>query len=139
MTDGSTRATVDAFYKAYAAGDADTFSALIHDDINWIIYGPVQVFPFTGPRHGKQAVLDALTGIAKDFALERYVPQIVIVQGDRAAVLSNAAFKQRSTNRTVSLRLADFIRLSEGKIIELSELFDSFDAVEQALGRWLEV
>lgn len=139
MTDDTTRANIEAFYKAYAAGDVGTVGAMLHDDIDWIIYGPVQVFPFTGPRRGKQAVLDALAGIAKEFALERYVPEAIVVAGDRVAVLSSAAFVQRSTSRTLSLRLADFIRLSDGKIVEFRELFDSFDAVEQALGRWLEV
>src|SRR5262249_54626754 len=117
----------------------DTCAGMIHDDIDWIIYGPLPVFPFTGPRHGKAAVLDALAAIAKDFALERYVPDTIVAEGDHAAVLSNTAFKQRSTGRTISVRLADFMRLKDGKIIEFRELFDTFDAVEQALGRWLEV
>jgi len=139
VTDNPTRAVVEALYEAYAKGDADRIAALIHDDIDWVIYGPVQVFPFQGPRRGKQAVLDALAAIGKDYALERYVPEVIIVEGDRAAVLSNAAFLQRSTNRTLSVRLANFIRLRDGKIIEFRELSDTFDAVEQALGRWLEV
>jgi len=49
---------------------------------------PVQVFPFAGHRHGKAAVLTALGGIAQDYALERYVPQVMIVEDDRAAVMS---------------------------------------------------
>ena len=139
MTENPARSIVEAFYKAYAAGDIATCATLIHDDIDWIIYGPLQVFPFTGPRRGKQAALETLAAIAKDFALERYVPEALIVEGDRAAVLSNAAFKQLSTARTISVRLADFLRLRDGKIIELREVFDTFDAVEQALGRWIEV
>jgi ketosteroid isomerase-like protein len=139
VTDNPTRAAVIALYEAYAARDLDGVAALIHDDIEWIIYGPVQVFPFQGPRRGKAQVLDVLGAIGKDYALERYVPEIIVVEGERAAVMSDAAFVQRATNRTLSMRLADFLRFQDGRLIEFREFTDTFDAVEQALGKWLEV
>ena len=36
---------------------------------------------------GKIAVLEALGGIAKDYEVERYVPKLIIVEGDRAAAV----------------------------------------------------
>jgi ketosteroid isomerase-like protein len=139
MTEVATRAAVKTLYEAYAARDLDRVASVIHDDIEWIIHGPVQVFPFQGPRRGKAQVLDVLGAIAKDYELERYVPEIVVVEGDRAAVMSDAAFLQRATNRTLSLRLADFLRFHDGRLIEFREFTDTFDAVEQALGKWIEV
>ena len=139
MAGNDTRAIVESFYQAYAAGDLDRVAALIHDDIEWIMYGPVQVFPFQGPRKGKAQVLDVLGAIGKDYALERYVPEIIIVEGERAAVVSEAAFMQRATKRTLSLRLANFLRFSDGRLIDFREFTDTFDVVEQALGRWLDV
>jgi ketosteroid isomerase-like protein len=139
VTGNDTRAIVKSFYEAYAAGDLDRVAALIHDDIEWIMYGPVQVFPFQGPRKGKAQVLDVLAAIGKDYGLERYVPEIIIVEGERAAVVSDAAFMQRATKRTLSIRLANFLRFSDGRLIEFREFTDTFDAVEQALGRWLDV
>jgi len=131
--------SVKALYKAYGDGDFDRVAALIHNDIDWIIYGPVQVFPFQGPRRGKAAVLQALAAIGKDYSLERYTPEIVIVEGDRAAVLSDAAFVQRSTNRMLRLRLVNFLRFQDGQLIEFREFSDTFDAVEQALGTWIKL
>lgn len=139
MTENATRAAVKALYEAYAARDFDRVQAMIHDDIEWIIYGPVQVFPFQGPRRGKQQVLDVLGAIGKDYEVERYVPEVMIVEGDRAAVMSDAAFKQRATGRTLSIRLANFLRFRDGQLIEFREFADTFDAVEQALGKWIEV
>jgi ketosteroid isomerase-like protein len=139
VTGNDTRAIVKSFYEAYAAGDLDRVAAIIHDDIEWIMYGPVQVFPFQGPRKGKAQVLDVLAAIGKDYALERYVPEIIIVEGERAAVVSEAAFMQRATKRTLSIRLANFLRFSDGRLIEFREFTDTFDVVEQALGRWLDV
>jgi len=135
----STRAIVTDLYAAYARRDFDRVAALIDEDVDWIIYGPVQVFPFAGHRHGRKAVLEALGGIAKDYVLERYVPKIVIVEGDRAAVMSDVAFQQRSTGRTVTLQLANFLRFRDGRLIEFREFANTFDLVEQALGRWIDV
>jgi ketosteroid isomerase-like protein len=133
----ATRALVRDLYSAYARGDSARVSALIHDDIDWLIHGPLQVFPFIGQRHGKVEVLDTLAAIAKDYALERYEPEIIIVEGERAAVMSNVAFVQRATRRTLTFRLVNFLRFRDGKIIEFREFSDTFDAAEQALGRWL--
>ena len=84
-------------------------------------------------------VLDVLNGIAREYRLERYVPTFTVIEEDRAAVLSDTAFVQRTTNRMLSMRLADFLRIRNGKLVEFREFTDTFDAVEQAIGRWIEV
>jgi ketosteroid isomerase-like protein len=135
----TTRAVVTDLYAAYARRDFDRVAELIDDDVDWIIYSPVQVFPFAGHRRGKVAVLAALGDIAKEYMLERYVPQVIIVEADRAAVLSDVAFKQRSTGRIVTFQLANFLRFRDGRLVEFREFANTFDLVEQALGRWIEV
>lgn len=139
MTNDANRALMRELYDAYARGDTERFAPLISDDIDWIIHGPVQVFPFVGPRHGKAEVLAALAAIAKDFVLERYEPEVIVVEGDRAAVMSSVAVVQRSTGRTLTFRNANFLRVHDGRVVEFREFFDTFDVVEQALGRWLDV
>src|SRR3954462_15196966 len=119
--DNETRATVTALYKAYAEGNSEGVAALLHDDIDWIIHGPARIFPFEGPRRGKAAVLEALEKIAEQFELKSYVPELVIVEGDRAAVLSNTSFVQRATARTLSIRLVNFLRVANGQVIEFRE------------------
>jgi ketosteroid isomerase-like protein len=46
----ATRETVRRLYDAYAAKDFDQVAAALHDDIDWMIYSPVSVFPFAGQR-----------------------------------------------------------------------------------------
>ena len=84
-------------------------------------------------------MLEALGGIAKDFSLERYEPRIVIVEDDRAAVMSDVAFKQRTTGLVLTAHLANFLRFRDGRLIEFREFANTFDMVEQALGRWIDV
>jgi ketosteroid isomerase-like protein len=133
------RATVNELYGAYERRDFDRVAALIHDDIDWAIYAPVSIFPFAGPRQGRDAVLQALSGIAAEYTLQSYTREITIVDGDRAAVMSDVNFTQRATGRTLRFRVANFLRFQDGRVIEFREFSNSFDVVEQALGRELRL
>ena len=62
-----TRGEVEAFYRAYAARDADTIGQFLAGDVEWTISGPVDVLLFCGTRNGKAAVLDLI---------ERKVPSV---------------------------------------------------------------
>ena len=84
-------------------------------------------------------MLEVLAAIGQQFELKRYEHELLIVEGDRAAVLSRTSFVQRATGRTLSMRLVNFLRVQDGKIIEFREFSDTFDVVEQALGSWLQV
>jgi limonene-1,2-epoxide hydrolase len=50
-----------------------------------------------------------------------------------------ARLRQRTTNRIIQLFVADFFRLENDRIVELREFMDSFDAVQQVLGREIEL
>ena len=134
-----TRATLKDLYGAYREGNAERIAALIDEDIDWCIYGPARVFPFEGPRRGKAQVIDVLAAIGAQYELKRHDQEIMIVEGERAAVLSQAAFVQRATGRTLSMRLINFVRVRDGRIVEFREFSDTFDVVEQAAGTWLQV
>jgi ketosteroid isomerase-like protein len=135
----STRTIVRRLYEAYVRGDGERVAALIDDEIDWVIHGPVDVFPFAGVRKGKEAVLKALAAIARDYELKSYVPELIIADGNRAAVLSDAAFTQRSTGRLLRFRIVNFLRWRENKLVEFREFTDTLDLTQQALGRWLDV
>jgi ketosteroid isomerase-like protein len=139
MSEESTRAAVKELYDAYVRRDFDRVASFIDDDVEWIIYAPMHVFPFAGQRHGKRAVLEALGGIAQDYEIARYEPKVMIAEDDWAAVMSNVAFKQRSTGRTISFHIADFLRFRDGRLVEFREFANTFDVVEQALGRELPI
>jgi ketosteroid isomerase-like protein len=50
-----------------------------------------------------------------------------------------ARLRQRSTNRIIQLLVAHFMRLRDGRIIEMREFMDSFDAVQQVLGHEIDM
>ena len=80
-----------------------------------------------------------MANIATTSALESYKPVVMIVDGARAALMSDLSYRQRATNRVLRLRIGNFLRLQDGRLIEFREFIDSFDAVEQARGRELQL
>ena len=110
-------------------------AALIDDDVDFVIHAPPQVLPFAGHHQGKGAVLEALGRIAKDYLLESYVPQVTVVEGDHAAVMSDVAFTQRSSGRTLRFHIADFLRFRDGRLVEFREFMNTFEVVQQVLDR----
>ncbi len=58
-----------------------------------------------------------------------------MVDGDHAAMLSRQSSRRAADERAISYRVANFMRFLDGKVIENISLIDTFDAVEQVLGR----
>lgn len=134
MSESETRATVNELYAAYRRADGQRIAEMVHEDIDWVIYGPIEIFPFAGLRRGRAAVLQALAAIGEAYSLEKHAIEVMIVDGDRAAVMADISFKQRATGRTLRFRVANFLRIENGQLIEFREFSDSFDQVEQAIG-----
>ena len=133
------RERVRELYDAYGRRDFERVASYIHSDIDWVIYAPMSIFPFAGPRHGRAAVLKAMAGIAEAYVLENYKPEVIIAEGERAAIVSDVGFTQRATKRLLRFRVANFLRFQDGQLIEFREFTNSFDVVEQALGRELQI
>jgi len=53
--------------------------------------------------------------------------------------MSDATFVYRATDRMLRFRIANFPSWQDGRRIEFHEFINSFDAVEQALGRELQL
>ncbi len=135
MTDSISRATVDAFYEAYAARDAQRVGEFLADDVNWTISGPVDLLHFCGTRHGKAAVMDVIARqVPEVFHIFSFVPESILIDGNRVATLNRLSARRAEDGRVISYRLAHFLHFRDGKVVENVSLIDSYDAVEQVLG-----
>jgi ketosteroid isomerase-like protein len=134
-----TRAIVQDMYDAYVRGDFDRIAAHFDEDIDWVIHAPRAIFPFAGRRRGRAAVLEALGQIGVDYVIDQYRPQSMIVDGDRAAVISDVVFVQRGSERRLNFRIVDLIKLRDGRVADFEEFIDTFDVVEQALGQHIVI
>ena len=139
MSESETRETLAALLQAHRRRDFTGFAVLLHDDIDWIIHGPIEVFPFAGLRRGRPAVLQALALMGLSYSLHDYEPDFTIVEDDRAAIMADVSLTQLATGRLLRFRASNLIRVAGGKVIEFREFADSFDQAEQALGRLIEL
>ena len=71
--------------------------------------------------------------------MESYQREIVVVEGDRRRCMADVHMRQRTTRRALRFRVANFMRYKNGRLIEFREFINTFDVVEQALGRELPV
>ncbi|HEY5216838.1 MAG TPA: nuclear transport factor 2 family protein [Pseudolabrys sp.] len=139
MTQESTRTALDDLIDAFMRGDNERLAARYHDDIDWLFHAPVSIFPFAGARRGKAEVFKGFALLYETYRVTGYSVEVKLVEGDRAATLSDAHMVQRATGRTIQSRIAGFHRFQDGKMIEYRGFTDSFDSVEQALGRELQL
>jgi ketosteroid isomerase-like protein len=128
--------TLHAFNDAYARRDLAALDLLLDDDAHWLINGPVELLHFCGERRGKRAVLDMVGRIAPaQFKIITFVPETVLIDGDRASTLTRMTGERTGDGRIISYRVAQFIRFRNNKVVKYCSVIDSFDAAEQVLGR----
>jgi ketosteroid isomerase-like protein len=133
------RQRINNLCAAYAKGNFEILRNCIDEDVDFISYAPVEIFPCLGKQQGRGAVLSSLKAIHDHFVFLAYDPIFLLIQDEDAAVNVMARLKQRATGRIVRIIFAQFLRFRDGRIVEFREFMDSFDAVEQVLGRHIRV
>jgi ketosteroid isomerase-like protein len=124
-----------AFHRAIDEHQFDELAAIIDDNIDWAVFGPIDMFPFLGARHGKAAVLDVCRQIAQNVRVHRHEREHVLLTEDSASAMVRFSLTALDTNRPISLRLAQFAQFRAGRLVSMRVVVDTFDLVEQALGR----
>lgn len=119
----------------FAAGRIDDAFRDFDENVVMTSYAPIEVFPEPGRRQGKAAVVATMHAIHADFDHLSFTPVFIVSEAEAAAVIVLARLRQRMTGRIIQLFVAHFLRLQSGGIVELREFMDSFDAVQQVLGR----
>lgn len=134
------RSTVESFYTAIASRDPDRIAPFLADDVEWLLRGPVDVFPFCGARHGKAEVVELYR---KHFPDAQNVTEVklerLLVDGNEAAAFFRVSAFHKNTGRSFVTQVAHFLRFRDSRVAEMRGLFDTFDAAEQALGHELDL
>jgi ketosteroid isomerase-like protein len=135
MTEHSLWRFSRALHRAINDRQPEDLAAAIDDDVEWTIYGPIDMFPFLGSRRGKAAVLEVIRQIADNFRVHRFDRESIMLGVDSAASMLRYTLTALDSNKPISLRLAHFAQFKAGRLLNIRVLIDSFDLVEQALGR----
>ena len=134
MTEHSLWRFSRALHRAINERQYEDLAGLLDEEVDWAIYGPIDMFPFLGARRGKEAVLEVVKQIAENFRVHRFDRETVLLGVDSAASMLRYSLTSLESNKPISLRVAHFAQFKGGRLSSIRVLIDSFDLVEQALG-----
>jgi SnoaL-like protein len=134
MTEHSLWGFSRAIHRAINERQRQDLEALIDDDVDWAIYGPIDMFPFFGARRGKAAVLEVVRQIADNVKVHRFDRESIMLGVDSAASMMRYSLTALDSSKPISLRLAHFAQFRADRLLNIRVLVDTFDLVEQALG-----
>ena len=134
MTEHSLWRFSRALHRAINERQLGNIEPLIDEDVQWSLYGPVDLFPFFGARRGKAAVLEVIRQIAENVRVHRFDRESILLGVDTAASMMRYSLTALDSNKPISLRLAHFAQFREGRLSSLRILVDSYELIEHAIG-----
>jgi ketosteroid isomerase-like protein len=138
MTTELSRDRVEAYLEALASRDPDRIGPFLAHDIDWLLTGPTEAFPYCGQRLGKDAVLEAYRLLGRSMRVTEHVREQVLIDGDHVAALIRLAGVHEG-GREIALRFATFTRFRGDLAVEVYTILDVLGVVEQMIGRPLDI
>ena len=135
MTEHSLWRFSRALHRAINERQPADLEAVLDDDVDWAIYGPIDMCPFFGSRQGKAAVIEVIRQIAENVRIHRFDRESIMLGPDSASSMMRYSLTALDSNKPISLRIAHFAQFKAGRLLNIRILVDTFDLVEQALGR----
>jgi ketosteroid isomerase-like protein len=134
MTEHSLWRFSRALHRAINERQPQDLEALLDDDVDWAMFGPIDMFPFFGARRGKAAVLEVIRQVAQNVRVHRFDRESIMLGEDSASSMMRYSLTALDSNKPISLRLAHFAQFKAGRLTSIRVLVDTFDLVEQTLG-----
>jgi ketosteroid isomerase-like protein len=134
MTEHSLWRFSRALHRAINERQPADLEALLDEEVDWAIYGPIDMYPFFGQRRGKAAVMEVIRQIADNFRVHRFDRESIMLGVDTAASMMRYSLTALDSNKPISLRIAHFAQFRAGRLTNLRVLVDTFDLVEQTVG-----
>ncbi len=103
-------------HRAINERQLDQLADIIDDNIEWAVYGPIDMFPFLGARHGKAAVLDVCKQIADNVRVHRFERESMIL-GDEIWLRNDALLADRAGFEPPYQPAAGAIRAVQGRAV----------------------
>lgn len=129
------RDVVDAFYRAYQTRDPDHIGAMLDDNVEWVVVGPVEVMQMCGSWRGKAGVMERFATLVPSIVkFTKLHIDTMLVDGDCSAMFGSISCIHRASGRKISHRLAHLVRYRDGKVVNMRVMNDSLDAAEQYVG-----
>jgi ketosteroid isomerase-like protein len=126
-------------YEAYWLGHRDFVVDMLDDDIDWTFHGPAELLPIPNHMRGRAEVLAAYKRIDETTESLAHKLNLVLVDGERAAVIGERKFRQRSSGRIVQYKFVALHFYRNSRLVEYQLFVDTFDLAQQLLGQKIEI
>jgi ketosteroid isomerase-like protein len=135
MTEHSLWRFSRALHRAINDREFAELESLLDDDVDWTLYGPIDMFPFLGARRGSAAVMDVIRQIADNVRVHRFERETIMLGQDSAASMLRYSLTSLESSKPIVVRIAHFAQFKHGRLRSIRAVLDTFDLVEQVLGR----
>ena len=135
MTEHSLWRFSRALHRAIDNREFAELESLIDEDVDWTLYGPIDMFPFLGARRGRTAVMEVIRQLADNVRVHRFERETVLLGEDTAASMLRYSLTSMESNKPIVVRIAHFAQFKYGRLRSIRAVLDTFDLVEQVLGR----
>jgi ketosteroid isomerase-like protein len=133
------RETVKAFYDAYISRDPQRIGAMVTDDVEWHVAGPVSVVQICGTWRGREAVVERFANyIPGIIAFQSLEIEKLLVDDDASAMFGRIISRHVPSGRIISHRVSHLVRYRDGKAATFRCINDSLDAAEQFIGHAID-
>ena len=119
MTEHSLWRFSRALHRAINERRYDDVAELIDDDVDWAIYGPIEIFPFLGARRGKPAVIEVIKHLAENVRVHRFDRESIMLGVDSAASMLRYSLTALDANKPINLRVAHFAQFKAGRLLHI--------------------
>src|SRR5207342_341321 len=113
MTEHSLWRFSRALHRAINERQPADLEALLDEDVDWALYGPIDMFPFFGSRHGKAAVMEVIRQIAEKVRVHRFDRESIMLGAESASSMLRYSLTMLDTNKPVRVRVAHFAQFKE--------------------------
>ena len=129
MTEHSLWRFSRALHRAINERQYADLESLIDEDVDWAIYGPIDMFPFLGSRRGKEATLEAIRQIADNFRVHRFDRETVMLGVDSASSMMRYSLTALDSNKPISVRIAHFAQFKAGRLLRSTSKSDGAERI----------
>ncbi len=125
MSAADNKALVRRILEAYAQSDLGPFLDAIDPGIVWTSAAPETHYGFGGRHIGRAGALASVAKIATEYQLNHYEVAELVAEDEIVWMTANVDFTHRRTGQRQRFPLVSRWQIRAGKILSLTEYFDS--------------
>ena len=129
MSERDNSQIVQGMFASFGQGNLQGVLDVLADDVDWMMQGPAQI-PYTGPRRGRDQVLQFCMTIGQSVEFEQFEAREFIAQGDTVVVLGHVKARARKTGRPFDHDWAMVFTLRDGKVVRYRNYEDTYALAE---------